>query len=544
MYIIRYKLEEEKIILLSKILPHVAQMHPTNYAMKYRNEYLTYDQLLNQVSRVAHGLNSLGIKPGDRVALLSDPCPYLAIAECAAIAIGAIPVTIFPGLAPKEMNQIIQDATPVAVVYDSDDLKISQCVSSLNITYSIPCKSGQRPNSIESFIAMSPPLTEWYVADPDEIALIIYTGGTTGRSKGVMHSHRNISYWSFMNQDRGGGHNPTKKSLVPNQAHLTGQFILWTTLFEGGCLIYPGSYPLQAQEVVDIIECEQLKTLGTVGLLFRDIINLEDIHTRNIQSIESISCGGAPISESTFYRAREVFPNAQLTEVYSQTESGQFISFLSVNQCFAEGKLHRLLSVGNPSHIINWGQTPFEIRLIDDSGNDVEYGSVGEIVCKSEQVMLGYWNNPEETNKAIRDGWLHTGDLGKFDEDGYLYLLDRKKDMIIVGGSNVYCSEVEEVLSKHPLILETAVIGTPLPDEGEEITAVVILRQGSVLTLGEIQQFCLPQIAEYKIPTRLKIVETIARTSVGKLNKTEIRKLISQLIATSDRKQKNTPLKS
>lgn len=511
-------------MLLSKILPNVASMHPANYAMKYKNEVLTYDQLLQQVSSVAHGLYKLAIKPGDRIALLGHPSPYLAIAEYAAVAIGAIPVAIFPGLAPIEINQIVHDASPVAVIYDSDILNISECVSSLNIAFCITCKSGHAPHSIEEFISKYPALIQWYEADPDDIALIIYTGGTTGRSKGVMHSHRNIRYWSFMNPERRGGHNPTKKSIVPNQAHLTGQFILWSTLFEGGCLIYPESYPLQAEEVVDIIEREQIKFLGTVGLLFKDIVNMKNIQSRQIQSIEGISCGGAPISEKTFYKAREVFPNAQLTEVYSQTESGQFISFLSINQCFNEGKLNRLLSVGNPSNIVNWGQKPFEVRIVDNLGDDVKQGEIGEIICKSEQMMLGYWNNPEETDKAIRNGWLHTGDLGRFDEEGYLYLLDRKKDIIIVGGSNVYCSEVEEVLSKHPSIVEIAVIGTPLSDEGEEVTAVVALRKESVLTLKEIKQFCLQQIAEYKIPTRLEIVEALARTSVGKLNKTAIRK--------------------
>lgn len=511
-------------MLLSKILPHVAQMHPNHYAMKYKDEKLTYDQLLYQVSRVAYGLHSIGIKPGDRVALLSDPCPLLAIAECALIAIGAIPVTVFPGLASNEINKIVNDAAPIAIVFDSANHKISNCVSSQNIAFTIPCKSINGPQSIENFISTSPPLTEWFTAEPDDIALIIYTGGTTGRAKGVMHSHRNISYWSFMNPAKGGGHNPTKKSLVPNQAHLTGQFILWSTLFEGGCLLYPETYPLKAEEVVAIIEREQLKFLGTVGLLFRDIVNMDNIHSRQIQSIERISCGGTPISERTFYKAREIFPNAHLMEVYSQTESGQFISFLSINQCFTEGKFHRLLSVGNPSHLIHWGQKPFEVRIVDESGDDVKQGEVGEIICKSEQIMLGYWNNPEETNKAIRDGWLYTGDLGRLDEDGYLYLLDRKKDMIVVGGSNVYCSEVEEVLGKHPVIIEIAVIGTPLSDDGEEVTAVIVLKKQSSLTLDNIKHFCFQHLAEYKIPTRLEIVETLARTSVGKIDKQAIKK--------------------
>lgn len=245
-----------------------------------------------------------------------------------------------------------------------------------------------------------------------------------------------------------------------------------------------------------------------MGLLFRDIVHLENINSRNLQSIERISCGGAPISENTFHKAMDVFPNAQLNEVYSQTESGQFISFLSINQCFNEGKLNRLLSVGNPEHMALWEQQPFKVRIIDESGIDVVQGDIGEIICRGEQMMLGYWNNADETNKSLRNGWLHTGDLGRFDQDGFLYLVDRKKDRIIVGGSNIYCSEVEEVLSKHPSILEIIVIGTPLSDEGEEVTAVITLKSDSDLTFEALKQFCLPYIASFKVPTRLEFIDS------------------------------------
>ncbi|RKP47955.1 hypothetical protein D7Z26_22365 [Cohnella endophytica] len=383
-------------MLLSSILPNVASLNPTHPALKYKNETLTYEQLLRQASSVAHGFRELGVRPGDRVALLSHPSPLLVVAEIAAVAIGAIPFAIFPRLTSSDIAHILQDADPVAVVYDSSDLKLSECVSLLvntSVTVNaIPCKASHHAPSpsIESFIATCPPLGQWHEANPDDVALLIYTGGTTGRSKGVMHSHRTIRSWSFMNPERGGGHLSSKKMILPNQAHLTGQFILWTTLFEGGCLIFPESYPLQAEEVIALIEREQLKNVGTVGLLFKDIVDLKNLSPGCARSVEGISCGGAPISENTFRAARDIFPNAYLTEVYSQTESGQFISYLSINQCFAEGKLNRLLSVGKPSDVAVWGQKPFQVRIVDESGNDVPQGHTGEIICQGDQMMLGY----------------------------------------------------------------------------------------------------------------------------------------------------------
>ncbi|MFD0672892.1 class I adenylate-forming enzyme family protein [Cohnella sp. GCM10027633] len=511
-------------MLLSQILPTVARMQPDRDAMKDRHGSYTYEQVLCYANSVAYGLRELGVKPGDRIVLLSDPSPSLAIAECAAIAIGAIPVGIFPGLARDEIVQIVRDADPIAIVYDSENAKISECVETLSIIHPIPVRSTQSRPSIASFISDSPQLTLWHQASPDDVALIIYTGGTTGRSKGVMHSHRGIASWSFLNPERGGGHNKTKKSLVPNQAHLTGQFILWTTLFEGGCLVYPDTYPLQAEEAVRLIEREQLKSIGTVGLLFKDIVRLLTQRDTPIPYVEGISCGGTPFGETTFKQAREVFPNAHLIEVYSQTESGQFISFVSINDCFALGTPDRILSVGNPKHTEYWGQRPFEVRIVDESGQDVEEGAFGEVICRGEQLMLGYWNNPEETSNALRNGWLHTGDIGQFDKDGFLYLLDRKKDIVIVGGSNVYGSEVEEALSTHPAIEEVAVIGTPLPDDGEEVTAVIVVKEHAELSLEELRVWCAGRLAVYKLPTRLAITDTLARTSVGKLNKAEIRK--------------------
>ncbi|CAM4455349.1 acyl-CoA synthetase (AMP-forming)/AMP-acid ligase II [Paenibacillus endophyticus] len=514
-------------MLLSKILPQTARVHPNSPAMKDSKSTLSYQQLLTFVNRVAQGYIRLGIQPGERIALLGYPSKSLAISELAAVAIEAIPFAIAPELTSPEIEAIIQNANPKLIVYDPDLPFIDTFLQSLSSKQApIPLHSPFRTTTISDFMENESSYTPVYEAKADDVSLIIYTGGTTGRSKGVIHSHRSIRSWSFLNPERGGGHHSTKKSIVPNQAHLTGQFILWTTLFEGGCLIYPNAYPLQATELVDIIEREQIQYLGTVGLLFRDMATLEEVKTRNFSSIKGVSCGGAPISANTFHRAAELFPHAQLNQVYAQTESGQFISYLSINECFLEGKLHRLASVGNPSHLARWGQKPFKLRLIDDYGTDVALGDIGEVICQGEQIMLGYWNNPVDTEQALRNGWLHTGDMGRFDEDGYLYLVDRKKEIVIVDASNVYCGEVEQIISQHPSVLEVAVLGTPLPHEGEQVTAVVVLKKDASLTIDQIKLFCLSQLAGFKIPTRLVIEDVLPRTAVGKINKAEIRRRI------------------
>ncbi len=511
-------------MLLSEILPVVAAMNPHHVVIQSPSITLTYGELLSRVSSVAHGLQQLSIEPGDRIALLGNPSPDLVIAECAAIAIGAIPVTLFPSLTTAEKVQILQDADPAVIVYDAAAADMDTIAVQLSQALLVSCDPGYTPNSIAEFISYYPPLTSWFHAEPDDIALIIYTGGTTGRAKGVMHSHRSISHWSFMNPARGGGHNPAKKSLVFNQAHLTGQFILWSTLYEGGRLIYPDAYPLEIEDIARIVEHEEITFLGTVGSQFKELVQLKTKNATRIPSLQGITCGGAPISAGTFHQAIQVFPGVQILEVYSQTESGQFISFLAINQCIREGKLHRLLSVGKPADLALWGQHPYSVRIIDENGNDAAPGETGEIICSGGQMMLGYWRNSADTEASLRNGWLHTGDIGRLDEDGFLYLLDRKKDMIIVDGLNVFCAEVEAILGWHPAVLEVAVIGTPLTDEGEQVTAVIVPQQGEMITLLELQEFCTNKLAAFKIPKRLEIMDSLPKTAVGKINKPEIRK--------------------
>ena len=273
-------------MLLSDVLPKVARMHPDRPAMKSPRGTIAYDEVLRRTNGVAGEFLRRGVRPGDRIALLGDPSPPLAIAECAAVAIGAIPAAISPGLTPMEIAQIVQDADPAVMIFDAERPELAACVSSLAVPDAIPC------SAIADLAEDEAPRHE---ASPDDAALLIYTGGTTGRPKGVMHSHRSIAHWSFLNPALGGGQNPTKKALVPNQAHLTGQFILWTTLYEGGCLIYADRYPLRAEQVIDLAVREQLRFIGTVGLLFKDIVHSLSRRGMRMPEVHGISCGGAPI---------------------------------------------------------------------------------------------------------------------------------------------------------------------------------------------------------------------------------------------------------
>ncbi|MBO9607582.1 MAG: acyl--CoA ligase [Paenibacillaceae bacterium] len=516
-------------MLLSRLLPRAASMHPERPAIQSVHGMLTYEQLLHRVNCIAAGFASLGVRPGYRIALLGDPSAELVAAELAAAAVGAIPFAIFPGLTSHEQNGIVQDAAPAVVVYDAGHANAAAFAAKLQGMLLVACRDTDRaaPLSLERFVEDCPPLSTWHDGDPDDIALLIYTGGTTGRSKDVMHTHRSIRSWSFLNPDHGGGHRPDKKTLLANMAHLTGQMMLWLTLFEGGCLIIADAYPLRFAQVMAIVEREQLVSLGTVGLMFKDIAETSLRERRPLPSLRAITCGGAPIREQTLHKAQEAFPHATMIEVYAQTESGQFISFLNLTQTLNEGKLHRLHSVGHPAHVAYWGQKPFEVRIVDEDGRELAAGETGEIVCRGEAMMRGYWNNPAETERTIRNGWLHTGDMGRFDEDGYLYVVDRKKDMIIVGASNVYSSEVEAVAGRHPSVAEIAVVGMPREEEGEEIAAIVELRDRTELTLDQLRTFCRQWLAEYKLPTRLHIATSgLPRTAVGKPDKAALRKTL------------------
>jgi long-chain acyl-CoA synthetase len=230
-----------------------------------------------------------------------------------------------------------------------------------------------------------------------------------------------------------------------------------------------------------------------------------------------------------------MLPDAMLLEVYSQTESGMMISMLPATRIVQEGgsSLLQLTSVGKPSAMSKFGQRPMDIRIINDSGDNVAIGEVGEIIVRGEQVMQGYWNNAAETEKTLVEGWLYTGDIGRFDEAGYLYLIDRKKDIIIVDGANVFCAEVEQTIELLPSVKEAALIGHSLSTDNEEIVAVIVPYPNVSVSLQDLRAFCAEKLAAFKLPTKLWLLDALPRTIVDKVDKTILRKLWLEAVKES-----------
>jgi long-chain acyl-CoA synthetase len=518
-------------MFISRLLARVAAIVPSNIALKQGRRSVTYGELAEKASRLARAFAEFGIVAGDRVALLGHPGIDLVIAEHAAVAIGAIPLGIYSTLAPKEMQEIIDDAAPSVVVFDEALVTVAERLVYAR-TLEVSCRPSGTGLSLDELIEHSEPLTEWHEAASDAPVLIVYTGGTSGRPKGVTHTAASVASWVNMNHPAGPAYAPHQRSIVFNLAHLSGQANLWKTVSAGGRLVFFPSYPPAGADIIDLIESERITNIGTVGGTFSDILHAPDLGRRDLRSLKLIAIGGSFTSAHVLQRAAELLPSTMVLVVYSLSESGQLISALSVNDAVRSGRLDRLRSVGVPGLSL-FGQEPFVARIVDDAGRDVEPGGVGEIVVAGPQLMSGYWKNEEATRRALVSGWLHTGDVGRIDADGYLYLLDRKRDIIISRtGVNVYTSEVEDVIARHPAVIEVAVLGNRAEDAAEEITTAVVLREGASLTLPELRRFCADSIAAFKIPSHLVVLESLPRTDVGKIDKLRLRAAVAQVTAS------------
>ncbi|TVR31378.1 MAG: AMP-dependent synthetase [Nitriliruptor sp.] len=479
---------------------------------------LTHGALDDRATRLASAIRgSLGLEPGDRIAILSqNTAEYLELYYASARA-GTITVPLNWRLSAPELARILNDADPRAVIYAG--------------AFDETAEELQRRTTIDSWVRFAPgddsPYEDLLAAAGDappagadrfgdtDPVFILYTGGTTGVSKGVLHSHR--SAWvAMLNQDHTERVQPTDTYLLLGQMFHIPIVLAMNYLSRGRPVALLNFEP---RATLATIEQERISGFLGVTTMLNYLLAVDGLEQYDLSSLRLVQYGGGPMGEDVVREALERLP-CDLQQGYGQTEGGT-MSFLTaeVHREAASGiDTHRLRSCGREAHLST-------LLVVDEQGRQVprDRETIGEIITRSEANMLRYWNRPEETAATIRDGWIHTGDLATWDGDGYLYIMDRKKEMIISGGENIYPAQVENALYRHPGVLEVAVIGVPDDTWGESVKAVVVTKPGAEVTEQDLIELARRELASYMKPRSVDFVEELPRAPTGKLLKRELR---------------------
>ncbi|MDP4164154.1 MAG: long-chain fatty acid--CoA ligase [Bacillota bacterium] len=506
---------------LPQVLQETTHRHPTNHALSFYGRKITYEQLSFQVTAFASALQVNGIKKGDRVAIMLPNCPQFVISYYGALTAGAIVTQVNPMSVERELEYILIDsAAETLVVFDALYPRVKTVQQSTGLKQIIvvslqPTDQDFGPDAtFEDFLSKSSGQLLPIQLDPvNDVAVLQYTGGTTGRSKGAMLTHRNllanvIQSYEFFKHDIEIG-KERYLTVIP-LFHVFGMTSCMNlSIFTGSESIMLPRFDLE--EVMNTIKTEQPTVFPGVPTMYVALTNHPNAEDYGIDSIEVCNSGSAPMPVELLNEF-EKKTGSKILEGYGLSEASPTTH---CNPTFAERKAGSV-GIGLPS-------TEYKIMDLAAGLDEVPTGELGEVVVKGPQVMKGYWNMPEETAHALRDGWLYTGDIGRVDEDGYLYIVDRKKDLIIASGYNIYPRDIEEVLYEHPSVQEAVVIGMPDPYRGESVKAVIVTKAGKAASEDEIIEYCRQNMAAYKVPTIVEFRSQLPKTSVGKILRRALR---------------------
>ncbi|MYW62939.1 long-chain-fatty-acid--CoA ligase [Streptomyces sp. SID8379] len=496
-----------------------AMMRPDKPALRHLGETTTWAQLSRRSLRLAAALADRGVAAGDRVALLTLNHPWFVESVFAANSLGAMAVPLSFRLAPLELGHILADCAPSAIVVDAQLLPLLRAVpnaASIGTVVVIGAtnapEDGDRPAFLayEEFLAAYEPMELPDISE-ESTALIMYTSGTTGRPKGVMLSHRNMQMQALtcirameMFDDSDVGF------LTAPFFHIAGLGSVVANFVVGGTVVLHPLGAFDPRAVLDAYEREGATVVFNVPQQWDLICAQPDIDKRDLK-LRIISWGAAPASDATLRAMGEAFPDALNVAVFGQTETSPITCVLR-----GEDALRKLGSVGRPIPSI-------QHRIVDADMNDVAVGEVGEIVYRGPTLTQGYWRKPRETAEAFAGGWFHSGDLVRRDDEGFVWVVDRAKDMIISGGENIYCAELENAVAAHPRVREVAVIGRPDERWGQVPVAYVTVAPGADLSLGELTDFLDGRLASFKRPKDLVLVDELPRNAGGKVVKPVLR---------------------
>lgn len=510
---------------LAETLRVNAAKYPAKAALKDKSRFLTFAQLNQRIDRLSNALLSLGLKKGDKISCLLENCIEIIELYLACARTGIVINPINFRLGPADIAYIADNADSKAFFVHSEFIPvIEQLKSQLpQIKYYIRIKSEiiNQQSAIGKWLDYEPWLNSAPDKDPDirvepkDTWVLLYTSGTTGKPKGVLRSHE--SYIAFYLINAGDF------SFLPDDiclnvmplCHVNTTFFSFTFTYIGGSIYVHPARNFNPEEILRIVAREKATFISLIPTHYSLILGLsEEIRRKyDVSSINKLLCSSAPARGEIKKRVMEYFTNAQLYEGYGSTEAGIVTVLRPAEQLTKAG------SIGKESMGTD------RIKILDNSGNEVPAGQVGELYSRGPMMFDGYYKLPEKTKASFRGEWFSAGDMAKKDADGYYYLIDRKDNMIITGGEHVYPSEVEEVLCRHPKVFETAVIGVPDDKWGEAVKAIIVLKQGETATEKEIIDFCKDKMASYKKPKSVAFIKSadIPRTTSGKTLYRELR---------------------
>jgi acyl-CoA synthetase (AMP-forming)/AMP-acid ligase II/ABC-type nitrate/sulfonate/bicarbonate transport system permease component len=488
---------------------------PNKVAILFKDERITFSDLDTLSNRLANRLLNVGIKKKDRIVLLFQNCPEFAISYFAILKIGAIAVVLDFRLSPAELEPIFQEAEVSAIITNVrqkvfiDRVKVS--VSSLKhvVVANVGDEDIRDWHSYQEIIEkesserISTPLHE------EDESLYLYTSGTTGRSKGVVLTNDHLSYFpeschhalSISEEDTWG--------LVLPISHISGP-VLMNLLVEAGLSVSIVD-EMKPKKILDAIQNHRVTVFHAVPPIFQLILNIPHWERYDCSSLKMAAMMGTVVPESLMREFGERYPHLQSIQGYGTTETSPLLTLTHL------GDAHRKMASAGKA------VPRAELKIVGQDGKEVEMGQMGEIIARGPQIMKGYFKDPKTTARKIKDGWYHSGDLGRFDEEGYLYVLGRVDEMVISGGLNVYPSEVETVLLNHPKVQEAAVVGIPDARRGQVMRAIVVLKHGETATHREILSFCKERLASFKMPRQLEFKDFLPKSRTGKIAKRQLK---------------------
>jgi long-chain acyl-CoA synthetase len=528
---VKKTLEYEKITL-SQALTRSAEKFPNHTALNYMGKKITYRELNELVNRFARALIDMGAKPQDKIAVCLPNIPQVIISNLAILRIGAVAVQNNPLYTERELAYQLNDSDSKLIITLTLLIpRIQKIMSNTQVNKIIGChintylpfpkkqlfplvkKDMYRKVEPTKDVRVFGDLIGNFSSEPvedasqwDELAALLYTGGTTGVSKGVMLSHANLSCDAQQFAAWFPDINPGEERLMGNFPvfHIAGfaaiqNFITWQG-WEN--IMVPRPEP---KINIELIKKHNPTFLPGVPTIFVGLLAEPDFRKLDFSAMKGFFSGAAPLAADTIKDLNDL-TGAMMCEVYGSTETTAMVSITPWGGTIKPG------TVGVPV-----ADTDIKIVAVDDPDRELEIGQPGEVAIKGPQIMMGYYNKPEETAEVLKDGWFYTGDIGQFDDDGYLTIVDRKKDMIIAGGYNIYPVELDGVLMGHPKILEACTIGLPHEYRGETVKAFIVTKEGQDLTEDEVVAYCKENLAAYKVPKLIEFIDELPKSAVGKI---------------------------